>query len=148
MLLMVLIIGFSIGQIAVFANGGSEKDPLITMSYMNQKIEQLKYYVDSKVDGGETLENKQSSAWEVVKLAKGQSIVGESSTEFILRSGKGTAIASASGGLCDVTIGKDLSKGVNIEKNHLLIVPRSDGRGILASSEIYIMVKGNYQIIQ
>jgi len=46
----------------------------------------------------------------VVELSSGQSLIGYSGTEIILRSGAATVIDSELGGLCDFTAGSDLAK--------------------------------------
>jgi hypothetical protein len=65
---------------------------------------------------------------------------------LILRSGDAYAIDNGVDGLSDVTSAKDLKGGVTITANHLLLVPRADGRGIRAGSDLWVMVKGSYTI--
>ena len=84
--------------------------------------------------------------FEVIKVEAGQSVIGGASTEIILRSGTATAIAGASGGVADITEGVDLSQGTDVTKNHLLIIPVDDGRGIACTSMCYVMVKGDYTL--
>jgi len=104
---------------AVVAEPGSPEDPLISKSYFERYV---------RLD--------------VVELPAGARLVAEAGTELILRSGRATAIGSQLGGLSDVTGGKDLQTGQTIPQNHLLIVPRSDGRGVLATTPCIIMVRG------
>ena len=66
--------------------------------------------------------------------------------EFILRGGEATVIASKNGGLSDTTDGVDLTQDTLVPANHLLIVPRDDGRGFDAVTDVIIMVKGTYEI--
>ncbi|MBC7959090.1 MAG: hypothetical protein H7X94_04410, partial [Vallitaleaceae bacterium] len=88
-----------------------------------------------------------SSGFVVVEVGAGQKLICEGSTEIILRSGDATGVANAAGdGLSDVTSGADIRQGVAVEKNHLLIVPKTDGRGLLVTKKSYLMVKGNYAI--
>ncbi len=82
----------------------------------------------------------------VIKVDADQSVIGDASAEIILRSGTATAIAGASGGVADITAGRDLSTGTEITKNHLLLVPVDDGRGIRCTSTCYVMVKGDYKL--
>ncbi len=84
-------------------------------------------------------------SYEVVCLKQGQSITG--SCELILRSGTATALCPGANGISDLTAGADLPGGTAITANHLLIVPRDDGRGLtVTSAEAYIMVRGSYTI--
>ncbi|MGI6620820.1 MAG: hypothetical protein ACOX35_05120 [Bacillota bacterium] len=106
---------------------GSEGDPLVTKAYVDS-------YVNSRL--------KMS----VVELASGQTLIGYSGTEIILRGGQATVIDSELGGLCDVTQGVDLGGGSAVPANHLLLVPRDDGRGIKATSDAIVMVRGEFTI--
>lgn len=134
---------------------GSKEDPIVTRSYVEKRVEQLKYYIDQKIEelkgnagGGNSspvMENPGSS-FVVLQLEKNQRLVCGAGTEVILRSGEALAVASESGGVSDVTAGKDLKMGESVSLNHLLIIPRDDGRGIKAKTSIYVMVKGSYRI--
>ena len=92
---------------------------------------------------------KESMVFKVVKLPAGKIMLGDSSTEIIVRT-KGGATAyiekTASGGLSNLISGKDLKNGEVIPDNQLLLVPNGDGRGVKASKESYVMVKGIYTI--
>lgn len=92
---------------------------------------------------------KDSIQFKVVKLSSGKIMLCESSTEIIVRT-KGGAKAyiekTASGGLSNLISGKDHKNGEVIPDNQLLLVPNGDGRGIKASKDSYIMVKGKYTI--
>ncbi len=102
---------------------GSPGDPLIARSYLEQ-------YVNLNV----------------LELEPGQRLVADAGTEIVLRSGSATAIDGPGGGLADVTAGRDIRMGQPIPRNHLLIVPRSDGRGLLATTSVFVMVRGIYSI--
>jgi hypothetical protein len=125
---MVLICVFSIWGIssalsAGYAAPGSEDDPLISAAYLEERI-----------------------GLSIVELKPNQKILGEAGTELILRAGKANAIGSNLGGLSDVTAGMDIDTGSPVEKNHLLIIPRNDGRGLLAKSDVVLMVRGRYTL--
>ena len=132
---------FSIAAMAVQAdvgNPGSQSDPIVTKSYVDLVESNLRQYVDSKSSGSRELE--------VVYMAGGEQLIAESGTEIILRSGTATVIDAPNGGLCDITAGKDLKNGEKISQNHLLIVPRSDGRGVKAETNVVLMVRGSFTI--
>lgn len=118
------------------AEPGSADDPVVTKSYVDARIAELK----SDADGGS------SAVFGAVSVEKGKKLIGGGGTELILRSGSAAAIDNGADGLSDLTAGKDLKGGAPVTKNHLLLVPRDDGRGILAQSDIWIMVKGAYTI--
>jgi hypothetical protein len=130
-------------------------------SYVDGKVAGLadKAYVDAKVAAGGTggtggidaayLESRlaqMKSSFEVVRVPKGSTILGESGTEMVLRGGKATAIVSAMGGVLDATDGVDLWQGAQVPPNHLLVIPVSDGRGMLAQADLILIVKGPYTV--
>lgn len=134
-----------LGTTVVFSEPGSNEDPLISLSYLNNSIEQVKTYIDNKIaniSGGTSSSNE----LKVVEVKKGQFLIGYAGTEIILRGGKGKAVVSELGGLSDVTAGNDIGKDVVIPPNHLLIIPRDDGRGIFVTADAVFMVRGNYDI--
>ena len=162
---------------------GSEQDPIVTQSYVEQKSEQMKFYVDSlittiktdvfnnseqikklqadlaakslEVDNlkkqletagtGATTATGQEKFTKVV-LNKGKTLVMGESTELIIKTGKCTAIAAKNGGVTDLTYAKDLKTGDPAGLNHLLFAFASDGRGIKASLNSIVLVKGSYEI--
>lgn len=81
-----------------------------------------------------------------VQLKSGQKIIGEEGTEVILRTGKAKAYSKVEDGLVNITTGVDLKNGQEVKFNHLVIIPREDGRGLLASADCWLMVKGEFQI--
>ena len=146
------------------AEPGSNDDPLISLSYFENKITKLKEEVtealsknlDEKFDKSEkefknSLEEIKKNGitapttFEVVNVKENETLICEAGTEIIVRSGKFTALGSTGGGLSDVTSGKDLPTDEVITNNHLLIIPRTDGRGIKAISAGAVMIKGNYE---
>lgn len=103
-------------------------------------------YIQSTITGVNP-ESKSKQKFEILSLDIGAKLICSESTEVILRSGTATAIANESGiGISDLTGGKDLGMGVDIPKNHLLLIPRNDGRGILIKEKAWIMVKGEHTI--
>lgn len=113
------------GRMAWAAPGapGTDTDPLVTKSYVDQY-----------------------ALWQVVNLKAGQKLMAGAGTELILRAGSANAVTSPGGGLSDVTAGKDLSGGVALVANHLVIVPRADGRGVAAVTDAVFLVRGAYTI--
>lgn len=92
---------------------------------------------------------KESMVFKVIKLPAGKIMLGGSSTEIIVRTKNGATAyleKTATGGLSNLISGKDLKNGEIIPDNQLMLVPNGDGRGIKASKDSYIMVKGTYTI--
>lgn len=128
---------------------GSKDDPIVTLSYLELKLDQLKDYIDQK-SFSSTLPQPnnpiESPTFQVVELKSGQRLIAGAGTEVILRSGEALAIISPSGGLSDVTGAKDIKQDEKIPANHLLIIPRDDGRGVYAQADSFFLVRGSYTI--
>lgn len=124
--------GLAAGEAAL---PGSEQDPLVSRSYVDQKVDEA---INQKV--------AQELAMVVVEVPAGKQIICSAGTEVIVRGGTATVIDTQMGGLADVTGGKDLRKGEQAPANHLLIVPRDDGRGLKATTALILMVRGSYSI--
>lgn len=125
---VLVIIGTIMIVQASSSEPGSEGDPLITKSYFDRY-------------------NK----LQVVEMKPGQEMILESGSEFIIRSGKAVVISTQDGGLPDLTAGKDLANGQLIPHNHLILVPRDDGRGFKIVPEQvpstgWILVRGSYTV--
>ncbi|MEG0951781.1 MAG: hypothetical protein RSE96_07640, partial [Niameybacter sp.] len=160
-LLMLTLGVLAIGTSAYAAKGeaGSGNDPLVTKSYVDSQIAAISGGGTSKLESKleaqaqmievltqeiNALKQQGSSSYTVVNVPQGSSIVGAQGTEIIVRSGNGMVLASEGGGLQDMTDGKDLLNGSEVPKYHLVIVPREDGRGILATKDLIVMVRGGY----
>ena len=91
-----------------------------------------------------------SFEYEVLHLMEGAILVSETPCEIILRSGHATAsLHGNDNGLADLTDGGELMEGDSLVANHLLMIPRGDGRGFkITSEEAYIMVRGGYTIVE
>ena len=144
-ILAIGVISIMLGTTVVFSEPGSEKDPLVSLSYLEKSMEQIKLYIDDRL-GEKGIEDGCSNNLTVVEIASGQSIIGKSGTEIILRGGQAKVIAGELGGLSDVTQGKNLDMDRSVPANHLLIVPRDDDRGVLAVTESIFLVRGKYEI--
>ena len=91
-----------------------------------------------------------SAAYEVVQLSAGDALYAGGSCEVILRAGEAYCIApDPTQGLADTTNGYEIYNGQALTKNHNCLIPRADGRGILAVTEtVFIMVRGEYSIVK
>lgn len=134
-LALALVVG---AALPAFANNG---DPLVSLSYLNKRLEQI----ESKLQGG-TPSTGGASNLVVVNLEAGDKLIVAQGTEMIPRTGSVTAIAGTSGGLSDITEGANLSQGNKAPIDHLLIAPRSDGRGLKANTKAIVLVRGSYSV--
>ena len=137
----------------VLAEPGASDDPLISKSYIeNQLMPQIKQYIESRlaeVGGGGSgggAAAVTADKFNVVNASAGQQIICSAGTELILRMGSASVIATEKGGIADTTDGFDLADGAFMPSNHLLIVPVSDGRGVRATTDIIVMIKGGYTV--
>jgi len=93
---------------------------------------------------------KNSIVFKIIKLPAGKTLIGDASTEIIVRYSKNIVTAyvssAATGGISNLISGKDIPNGVIIPANQLLLVPKADGRGITAKADADIMIKGTYTI--
>ncbi len=84
-----------------------------------------------------------------VLLTSGKTLTGYDGTEIVLRSGTAKAVVpvAASGNIANMTTGLDLANDATIPLNNMLLVSRSDGRGVIAvGGDVWVMVKGVYSI--
>ena len=140
---------------------GSSEDPLVTYSYINGTYRrELKSELKAELLE-EIAEQTQEPAYQSVsvsfiveRLTFGQSLRATDACEIILRSGgasvfvESTENIDAGIGLSDCTEGIELTNGQSVPKQHLLIIPRGDGRGVSVNTdEAYIMVRGAYEIL-
>ncbi|MDR0958598.1 MAG: hypothetical protein LBM16_05245 [Clostridiales bacterium] len=155
-----------------FAQAGDATDPLATKSYVDTKFNEILRLAGSSVGatGTPSASLTETQKAEIVSelLAKveglitqggskeefepgfiqaGQTITLDGGTEFALRSGTAKAFITGENGLSDFTDGVDLLNGQNVPVNHLIIVPRSDGRGIIAVTDCWFIVKGAYSVV-
>ena len=157
--IVLVVLAVVLTSLVVYAvDPGADDDPLISLSYLEEKLDELKSGLESKItalekkmdnlekdndssnDGDETV-TTQSSGFKVVNLKAGETLSLGESAEIILRTGSATVVGGTGGGLSDVTVGKDVPDGGKVELNHLLITPRNDGRGIKVSENSAVMVK-------
>lgn len=161
--------------ITVAAAYDSSEDPLISLSYLNDVFKnEFEEEIDEKLT---SLENRltdainnsssetqtppdtttapvtnpgTSSTYEVIELTSGDAIYAVSACDIMLRAGTATCIApDASQGIADYTDAVEIYNGQAFTKNHMCLIPRGDGRGLLATSEsVYIMVRGEYTIVK
>ena len=121
--------------IVAFATAGDSNDPLVTLSYITDV---LMPNINGRID--------QNTTFRLVNVKAGYKIIGEEGTEFVLRSGTATIIATSSGGVADLTDGIDLPSGSKVTKNHHMLIPRSDNRGMVFTVDGIVMARGNYTV--
>jgi len=156
----------------VFAQPGSASDPLVTQRYVDELIAGLQAQINalqSQINAGGgtgqpsgggitpgertaivneillTMGESQVIPFTPVFVPSGSTLIANAGVEFILRSGSATVIAGPNG-LVDVTAGRDIANGQAVSRNHLMLVPATDGRGLNFISDSWIMIKGGFVI--
>lgn len=154
-LCLVLAVALIAGTSLVVASYGSESDPLVTLSYLEdvfgvnllkkvetligQREEALKNKIESALGSGG------SATYAVVSLESGQVLKGEVGTEIMLRIGSAVCSADGSPGLIDTTDGSSIDNGSALKTNHLYMVT-IEGRGVKATNSVKVIVRGDYTI--
>lgn len=153
----------SINVLASSNQAGSASDPVVTKSYVDKKIsdalgkgssgelsEYQMAFIISEIK--ESLADEMNSKGAVgasyipVNVEAGFILIGEEGTEIILRSGQAEGYTEGAEGIVNATTGEEIGNHTKISKNNLLIIPRSDGRGVKCATNSWFIIKGGYSI--
>ncbi len=153
---------------ALAAGQGSESDPLITLSYLEQQVKPaIMTQVDQKLASQsqalteqfqkdaaalkKEVEDKlaqsggQSSGFRTVSLSAGQVLTAQPGCELLLRTGSAKCSAPSSPGFVDLTSGGALENAAAFSPNHLY-VSAADGSAISALDAVVLLVRGSYSL--
>ena len=177
-LFTLLLASLTILSISVAAAGtaGSSSDPLVTLSYLNEKFlpelmtrvdeklaartdtasKELRAQVDADIKRLEEKYGSQTSnegastgtadSFVVVTMTNGQVLYGAIGCEVMLRVGTASVVSPSSPGLIDSTGGTTLDNGAGLTKNHLYMMTISD-RGVKATAATTkLLVRGTYEV--
>ena len=158
-----LVVALTVGLIgyATSPRPGSQDDPLVTLSYLNEVItkqvtDQLRTELTAKLaeleppagdatTGGATNVQSASDGYRVVTLSAGSRITFELGAEFILRFGVASCVAASAPGFIDVTNATTINDGAILSRNCLYVVS-IEGRGLRTADGATIVVRGGYTI--
>ena len=153
----------SVSAVISYAYDGNT-DPLISLSYLqlfkstevdpqiaslNAKISDLELRIAALQSTlGQAAAPGADYGYEVIEVKKGTRVLAAAACDIMLRSGSAVAVSSfATQGLSDYTAGAEVMNNENVAINHMLLIPRADGRGILITSETaFIMIRGEYKL--
>ena len=141
------------------AEAGSAKDPLVTLSYLNETfLDSILDKVDQKIaarnsqiaqqGGGQASGGGAASGavFSVVTLTSGQVLTGDVGCEVMLRVGSATCVSPSSPGLIDETTASALNNGGALAQNHLYMMT-IEGRGVRATAATTkLLVRGGYTV--
>lgn len=138
-----------LGVVSAFGAAGTQDDPLVSKSYVDDKINQVIEMINnggSSTNTAATVSTAAAGGYTPVYASVGQTVIGGEGTEIILRSGKGNIAITGVDGVVDATTGQNLGNGAAASPNHIMIVPRNDGRGVKVTEAAWFLIKGDYTI--
>lgn len=141
----VLVVGVISGVAFAAGTQGSQDDPLVTLSYLNEKaLPEIMKQVDAKLDEREKALNKKlqeggQSAFVTVELKSGKTMTLSAGSQLLLRQGGLTTTAP----LLDLTDGVPHNGG-ELVANHLYLAT-GDGQQLTASTAVTAMVLGGWK---
>ena len=121
---------------------GTQSDPLVTLSYLNEKLlPDILKQMDQKVEKGteelrEELKESGQAVFRSAEVDKGKTVTLAAGTQFLLRSGA----ASCTDGLIDLTTGEGVWGELAL--NHLYIAT-GDGLKVSVVEKATVMVLGS-----
>ncbi|GAB6274437.1 MAG: hypothetical protein STSR0004_13000 [Peptococcaceae bacterium] len=119
---------------------GTSADPLVTKSYVTEFVG--RYFQENIGTAVKKILSETGTGgaqWQIKTISAGQDFTGGAGTEFILRTGTALALDPTGSGIPDLTGGINLAAGKVVPPNHLILIPRADGRGIRAQTAVVIM---------
>ena len=160
----VLLLGIAALAVDAATSAGTEDDPLVTLSYINdvflpyvtelfrkdldEKEAVLREDLEDRVAALEQADQAAASEggrYAVVTLEAGQTLLCREGTELMLRSGRAVAAASDTPGLVDTAGSGSLGGGEALAENHLYMVT-VNSCGIRAEEAAKVLVRGAYTI--
>ena len=142
--------------VSLAAEAGSEGDPLVTLSYLNDTfLDTILTKVDQKIAarnsqiaqelGGQSASGT-ALTFTVVTLSKGQVLTGDIGCEVMLRVGTASCVSPSSPGLIDESSASTLNNGGALVQNHLYMMT-IENRGVKATAATTkLLVRGTYTI--
>jgi len=135
-----LLIGDAIrSDAAQNATPGSADDPVVTKSYVDQKLAEI----GAGGSGGS------ADKMEIVSVPWGTKIIVQDGGELVVRSGKAIAYSPDANGLSDLTDGVNITSGKPVKTDHLILFPRG-GRGVEPDPNqkngLLVLVRGSYEL--
>lgn len=171
----VLLVSIVLTAFVAIANEvGSQGDPLVTLSYLNETfLTQILSKVDEKIAARSESLSKQireqiagtkrdilielgssygdenggvAVSFAAVTLSAGQTLYGGTGCEVLLRSGSAVCYSEGKSvpGLVDTTDGTTINHGSQLLANHLYMM--TDERGVQAQEDVVLLVRGEYTI--
>ena len=142
----IFLVAATIGGVAVaVGTQGSQTNPLITLSYLNEKaIPEILAQVEKSIDAKEAelktnAQDGTKSVFAALEVSAGKTITLSAGSQVLLRSGS----AICYDGMIDLTIGGTL--GGTMALNHLSIATGDEQKVVVSLASVF-MVQGSYSI--
>lgn len=158
MIVLLLLSGLLNMTVTIAAGVGTDQDPLVTLSYLNdtflgdilekvdQKIAARNSQIAQQLSGEITSGSGVASTFTVVTLSNGQVLTGDIGCEVMLRVGTASCVSPSNPGLIDETSAATLNNGGALVQNHLYMMT-IEGRGVKATAATTkLLVRGGYSI--
>ncbi len=132
--------------LAAGAGQGSQTDPLVTLSYVTKAVDEMEERLAQRIDfraqelSGQLEEGKATTAFMAVEVQMGQTLLLNSGTQLIFRTGQ----ATCTDGLTDLTDGS-IPWG-DMVANHLYIAT-TEGQSVTVSVTSLFLIQGGYSIV-
>ena len=157
-----LLLGIAALAASAATSAGSEDDPLVTLSYINdvflpyvtelfhkdleEQEEALQGALEERLTALEELNTGSGGREYVVEtLEAGQTLICQRGAELMLRIGRAGVTAENVPGLVDTATTENLNDGEELIVNHLYMVT-INGHGVRALETVKILVRGEYTI--
>ena len=146
-LLLVLAAALIAGGVYAAVRYGTRDDPLVTMSYLTDVVEQeITEQTDAKIQNAVSAAqdeirqdlSEQGGGFRAVRLNDGQTLRCGIGAEILLTDGS----AVTAGAFTDTTAGETLAPESAVPANHLLLASE-DGAALKASGDVTLMVRGD-----
>lgn len=132
--------------VSLAAEAGSDRDPLVTLSYLNDTFfGEIMGRVDQKI-AERTGQAGDSASFTVVTMSEGQALTGDIGCEVMLRVGSAVCVSPSDPGLIDETAGTTLAGGGALVQNHLYMMT-IEGRAVRATAgTTKVLARGSYTV--
>jgi len=146
---------------ALAAGGGSQSDPLVTLSYLTQTVQpDILRQVEERANTRQAdlmtqfehrLEQLQggtggSAAYTLVTLSSGDRLELEVGCELMLRVGSAAVNSATEPALIDMTTGGTLANAGSLVQNHLYMATIPDRTVTASAGTVKLLVRGGYSI--
>ena len=157
-LVLLVLAGALSMTVTLAAEPGSSKDPLVTLSYLNetfmdsilqkvdQKIAERNSQLSQQLGGQAGGTSGTAASFTVVTQSSGQTLTGDIGCEVMLRVGTAVCVTPSSPGLIDESSAATLNNGGALVQNHLYMMTIEGRGGKATAATTKLLVRGSYTV--